>query len=297
MTPQGQQKVVSETDTKLTSKSHSKNSSLKISIKGFGLGLNEDGAGSLVARGMDDFMKVMEFAFQSMQAVGIGMVQGIEIVPWVDNPQFQVAAGLATILKDCGVDAEGNKKGCTSVSSEIKKMHLSQNGEYVATMNRVMRVKIDRLYNMQQCRSMLSAWPKYYDDQELLYVREDAGFIKKDKLPTEDMTAGDLKMTVKNMRTKVDTEEMEKQVKDVKTYIEYFYAPCIEALSAEFDGQLGGVTMVKSWYSIPECKEIVCTVEGVTVNEDGTCTIEEKPNNKRIAVDLFCMPVLKSRQV
>ena len=145
---------------------------------------------------MDDFNKVMDFAFQSMQTVGIGMVQAIEIVPWVDNPQFHVAAGLATILNNCGVDededgdGDGTKKVCTSVSSEIKKMHLSQNGEYVATMNRVMRIKIDRLYSMQQCRSMLGAWPTDYEDQELINVREDAGYIKKDENTKSLVTVG-----------------------------------------------------------------------------------------------------------
>jgi len=275
-----------DTTTKSTAKSHSKNSSLKITVKGFGLGLNEDGAGNLVAKGMEDFMKVMEFAFQSMQAVGIGMVQAIEIVPWVDNPQFQVAAGLATILKDCGLDDDGEAKVCTSVSSEIKKMHLSQNGEYVATMNRVMRDKIDKLYNMQQCRSMLHAWPQSYEHEHLINVREDAGFIQKEDDSEKFTTVGVLKDYVK-------AEEMNKQVEVVKNYIEYFYAPCIEALSAEYDGQRGGVTLVKSWYSIEECKDVVCTVQGVTVGEGPTCTIGA-PDVGQIAVDLFCMPVLKS---
>jgi len=42
-------------------------SSLSISIRAFGLGLNNDGKSSLQARSMDDFKNVMDFAFQSMQ--------------------------------------------------------------------------------------------------------------------------------------------------------------------------------------------------------------------------------------
>ena len=119
------------------SKSHAENSSLKITIKGCGLGLNEDGVGSLIARNMDDYMKVAEFACSSMQADGIGIVQGIGIIHWVDNPHFQVAAGISDIVPDYSKETsiEGEPEKCTSVSSEIKKMSISTNGEYVATVN------------------------------------------------------------------------------------------------------------------------------------------------------------------
>jgi hypothetical protein len=72
--------------------------SLTIKILGYGLGLNQAGSETLVASSLEEYNKVMKFAFQSMTQDGgsgqTGMVYGIEIVPWVDNTAFQVASKL-----------------------------------------------------------------------------------------------------------------------------------------------------------------------------------------------------------
>ena len=92
-------------ETKTTSSTTSKTKfaaiqdSLEIKILGFGLGLNQEGAGTLVANSLAEYNQVMKFAFRAMtQSAGgsndIGMVYGIEVVPWVDNVQFQVASKL-----------------------------------------------------------------------------------------------------------------------------------------------------------------------------------------------------------
>lgn len=72
--------------------------SMKIVIKGYGLGLSQNGSESLVARGLDDYNKVMKFAFHSMTKIEgyqhIGMVYGMEVYPWVYNAQFLIQTGL-----------------------------------------------------------------------------------------------------------------------------------------------------------------------------------------------------------
>ncbi len=72
--------------------------SLQIKIQGFGLGLNQDGSETLVATSMSQYTEVMKFAFNTMtKAEGahqIGMIYGIEVVPWVNNVAFQAAAKL-----------------------------------------------------------------------------------------------------------------------------------------------------------------------------------------------------------
>jgi len=73
-------------------------SSLEIKILGFGMGLNEEGSDTLVATSLDEYNEVMKFAFRSMtqseNSAHIGMIYGIEVVPWVDNTAFQVASKL-----------------------------------------------------------------------------------------------------------------------------------------------------------------------------------------------------------
>ncbi len=80
------------------SKFKSISSSLQIKIIGFGLGLNQQGSDTLVATSLQQYNEVMKFAFNTMtkneDAHNIGMVYGIEVVPWVHNVAFQAAARL-----------------------------------------------------------------------------------------------------------------------------------------------------------------------------------------------------------
>lgn len=72
--------------------------SLSITIIGYGLGLNHEGSGSLTSTNLAEFNTVMKFAFKSFttseNTAFVGMIYGIEIVPWVENTSFQVAAKL-----------------------------------------------------------------------------------------------------------------------------------------------------------------------------------------------------------
>ena len=73
-------------------------SSLEIKIIGFGLGLSQEGSETLVATTLQEYNEVMKFSFNTMtkneDAHNIGMVYGIEVVPWVHNVAFQVAAKM-----------------------------------------------------------------------------------------------------------------------------------------------------------------------------------------------------------
>ena len=85
-----------ESKVEAKSKFNSSKSSLSIKILGFGLGLNQEGSDSLVATTMGDYQAVLSFAFKSAtqneDSHNIGMVYGMEVVPWVNNVSFQVNA-------------------------------------------------------------------------------------------------------------------------------------------------------------------------------------------------------------
>ena len=76
---------------KASSKTTSSDSQTKITIKAFGLGLNGDGADTLVARSIEDYDAALKFAFKSMQTDGVGQIHGVEVVSWMKNLQFQNA--------------------------------------------------------------------------------------------------------------------------------------------------------------------------------------------------------------
>ena len=85
-------------DVSRQSKYAAMNSSLSITIVGYGLGLTEDGSETLIATTLKEFNQVMRFAFNTMtkskNSHHIGMVYGIEVAPWVENVQFQLSSGL-----------------------------------------------------------------------------------------------------------------------------------------------------------------------------------------------------------
>ena len=63
-----------------------------ISILGYSLGLDTEGASTLVANNLDEYHEVMKFAFRSFtrneNSRNIGMVYGMELVPWVTATLF-----------------------------------------------------------------------------------------------------------------------------------------------------------------------------------------------------------------
>jgi hypothetical protein len=71
-------------------------SSLQITILGFGMGLTSEGSETMVATSMEEYKNVMIYSFKSFtqneDSHNVGMVYGMEVVPWVNNVAFQAAA-------------------------------------------------------------------------------------------------------------------------------------------------------------------------------------------------------------
>ncbi len=73
--------------------------SLKIVIKGYGLGLTQGGYETLVATTIDEYHEAMKFAFKTMMATDpenrhIGMVYGMEVTPWTENTELLIESNL-----------------------------------------------------------------------------------------------------------------------------------------------------------------------------------------------------------
>jgi len=271
---------------------------LDIKLRAYGLGLNLEGANSMVVQTMDEYKAVMDFAFKSMQQRDVGMVHGLEIVAWVDNPSFQVQARLSDTLQECETDEEESVNGnssngsgnatngstgntldgstpvdentsdplqddCKTIPTEIKKVNLISNGEHLATLNSVMRARMDMMYNAQSCRSMLYAFPYDQVGSELLDQRNTL-FIGK----------SGAKVTVRDLRNKLDDKVMMKLQESTLNFVDKFYEPCVTELSKEFGGLVGGNAYATPWFAIKECQDVVCTIPTANVDDDGVCTID-----------------------
>jgi len=265
-------------------------SSLSITIRAYGLGLNNDGASSLIPSSMAEFNDVMKYAFQSMQQTNVGMVSSIEIVAWTDNPQFQVAASLQDTVQKC----DGME--CTNVSLEVKKANLATNAEYIATMTQGMKRKIDHINDVHLCRSLLHGFTSAQQNEKLLNHREFAGLTDIPDFDAKDYSRSKKekkkKITVGELKDALDGDAAHSAEDNAENYSKHFFEPCMDALSASFGGQGQGIAMVKPWYMVDECRVSTCTVKGASVDSEGFCQIDAHDETKELQ-EQYCPPTLK----
>jgi hypothetical protein len=117
-----------------------------LTIESTALGLGKDEKASLIAYDLKTFRDAIHDAFISMQQEDTGMVTSIEVVPWVENADFQ------RVLK-----LQESKPGPDGkvISPYAQKRILSQNGEFLAEVDRVARAKLNVYYKAKQCRARI----------------------------------------------------------------------------------------------------------------------------------------------
>lgn len=182
-------------------------SRLYIDIFAFGMGLiaRDDPDASLLAKDVDDFKRVMDTAFKSMQDPFSGMVASVELVPWTSNAAFQNALNLDTPMSrnfyrcyrdengntenrdgvtttcddesDCGYAANGTAPSdlnlCRVAGTEdalhkdLRKFNLIANAEFVARIDALIRRDATAIQVHISCISDLLMIPREYYDEEL----------------------------------------------------------------------------------------------------------------------------------
>ncbi len=165
-----------ESKNSVFNKTTTKLSDTKITIHTLGFGLGKQAGGdSLVSYDLDGFKKAIAAALKSTQADDVGMVTAIEVVPWVENPEFQQALALKPLqveeTDDLGrviKDSNGKPKMKT-VLPYAQKRTLTTNSEFLAEIDRAARAKLNVYYKAKQCREKIE-----HDYMEL----DDAGNVK-----------------------------------------------------------------------------------------------------------------------
>ncbi|HWU87369.1 MAG TPA: hypothetical protein VN253_08840 [Kofleriaceae bacterium] len=121
-------------------------SSKFLTIESTAFGLGKDEKASLIAYDLETFRAAIKDAFVSMQQEDTGMVISMEVVPWVENADFQ------RILK---LGEAKTVDGGKTISPYAQKRILNQNGEFLAEVDRVARAKLNVYYKAKQCRSQI----------------------------------------------------------------------------------------------------------------------------------------------
>jgi hypothetical protein len=264
---------------KTNSTSFQKNEKIEIKIKAFGLGLNMEGADTMVARNQDDYMKAMNFAFKSMQNQNVGMIRGIEVVPWMDNLQFQNALNFKDVHQRTEImDTNGVPFATPQFeNSLIPKLEVkeitSANGEFVQMIGAKYREFMYNTALMSACVGEIELlWLN--DANHNKFMLDHTGF---------DMILESSGVTLTMLREAIDHDALVKMFADAKGYIRNFYGPCIKGIlkHSEFG------PMTKWFFEVPECQYNLACISPNAVMKDLT-NVAPSPQQE------FCEDELKA---
>jgi len=262
-------KYSGSTSTSSKTSKESSDTKTTIKIKGFGLGLNMDGADTLVAKDLEGYDAAVKYAFKSMQNDDVGMIQGIEVVSWMNNLQFQNAVKFQAqeqIKWDPPVDEDGKLIICTKVGTTD-----------VVPCPKVRSVEIDALGNSEMVESievksitMINA--EFITGLESFYRKEmytvtkfiscmgdlkgmvansqgDRYLADHSRMHMSTQLAKDDSITVANLEKLLNEDVLEKRMNSLQTFVKHFYGKCASQISRySNDG-----SMTKYWWDIPEC--------------------------------------------
>ncbi len=125
---------------------------LKINVSAFGLGKNQDA--SLISYDIDSFKEALKEAFISMQNPQTGKVSSIEVVPWVENTDFQSVIRLEQrTAQPADQVASGREKNLILYE---KKQILNMNAEFLAEISRIDRSMLNLYYKARLCRQHIN---------------------------------------------------------------------------------------------------------------------------------------------
>jgi hypothetical protein len=145
---------------------------LIIETSAYGLGKNE--GTTLIAFDLDTFRNAIKDGFKAMQSPRTGRVATMEVVPWVENTEFQNLVKLESspdeyeIIKGADgnpvLDKDGNPTKVLKKKGKLlyeKKIILTMNAEFIMEVERADRNLMNMYYKAKLCRNTIdAAWKK-----------------------------------------------------------------------------------------------------------------------------------------
>lgn len=241
-------KINVENSTKLAMSASEKQ--LTITTMAWGLGKNE--GATLISYDLETFKAAIKDAFISMQNPMTGKVKTMEVVPWIENTEFQDLIKLDVEI----MDPETGKKMLL-----YKKKHiLNLNSEFLAEIERADRNMMNIYYKAKICRQMLDG--NFKKGGKFLPGVEGAKLM--------NLRTGQADLTVKELDTALLPEAIDLLLKNEEDFLyKKGGQQCIQEL-------LESGMFRKSWRSIAVCKKI---------RGEFAAILNEK-------IDDHCMPIL-----
>ena len=273
-----------------TSKSASDSSDVEttISLKAFGIGLNLEGADTLIARNLEEYDAAIKFAFRSMQTDGVGQIHGVEVVSWMNNMQFQNAVRFKKqqeidwIFPPGYIPADSDTQQPPKIRSDttyivpaIPAKGTEGDDGYVAAvpatsypvMIESIEVKAITMINAEFITGLEAYYQKEMyttakflaclTDLNALAVEGKGGQLLKDNtdfvLATSEGTTSTEQMTVDKAMTVVNAGNYHLRMNSLRNFVKHFYGKCASEISRySEDG-----AMTKYWWDLDLCLPIL----------------------------------------
>jgi hypothetical protein len=243
-------------------------SRLTIDIAGFGIGKNEDA--SLIATDTTTFMKAITQAFKSMQNPNTGKVVSIEVVPWVENSEFQDKAGIE-IEEPTAITVVDGKLTEQKTGEKIlmyeKKLNLNMNGEYMAELERHDRQMLNNFYKAKLCRGWIeSNYMTGPPNAKVLRTDYTVSKLINNKNPENDKEA----IPILDLYKQLDPTQVDALFDRAKEY-RVGVTRCIR-------GIVDNKMYLKTYREIPVCELLLRNLPSVNVD---------------MTIENYCMPTLQ----
>jgi len=150
--------------------SFAKSHNLTITAAAFGLGKSDKT--TLISYDIDSFKAAIKDAFLAMQSPKTGKVTSIEVVPWVENTEFQTLMKLDQDSEGYRVSVKDGKPEPDTGSKLLiyeKKHNLNQNAEFLAELERADRAMMNVYYKAKICKKHIETNWKHLQDGKRVF--------------------------------------------------------------------------------------------------------------------------------
>ena len=150
---------------------------MNLTISSMAWGLGKDQQATLIAYDLESFRNAVKSAFISMMDDDVGKVDSIEVVPWVENTEFQSVIGLEeeTVPADAAKTTPGTTAPVQKQMLYEKKQILNLNAEFLAEIDNNMRNLRNLYFKARICRQHIDQNWKETKQNRLVFKANFAG--------------------------------------------------------------------------------------------------------------------------
>mmetsp|Transcript_28018 Transcript_28018/g.64141 ORF Transcript_28018/g.64141 Transcript_28018/m.64141 type:complete len:474 (-) Transcript_28018:57-1478(-) len=257
---------------------------MTIEMKIYGITLKGEKANrAFNARNFDEYMVAMDAAFEAMMDPAVGIVKSIEVVPWINNLQFQAAVQMDTPIIAAS----------STTHSFMRRFYTIVNAEHLARVDSILSQRIRVISNIVSCLSAVMGFSRTDNDKML----QNKWHICVPGMACPNLTVLGLKEALTSKRDLVTDEEHHRRyllgrtVDNLRGYITNYVAPCFDDLTREAHGVPGGNMQTLHWANMDGCRETSCIFSG-TKWETDKCVATDTSDNVDLIIEQYCMPAI-----